>query len=98
MSHLKELFRGMHFIISITEKMKNIIILCPRISSIHILLNESVFINTPEFRQCSFKSMNIFQDFNEMPPLANQVSMCEVFQVISELGKDVNISLYYKSL
>lgn len=42
---------------------------CPRISSIHILLNNSIFIKTSEFKRCSFKSMNNLLDFFfETPP------------------------------
>lgn len=38
-------------------------ILCSKISLIHVLLHYSIFINTSELKQCSFISMENFEDF-----------------------------------
>lgn len=47
---------------------------CPRISSIHILLNNSIFIKTSEFKRCSLKSMNNLLDFFfKTPPFAYKI-------------------------
>lgn len=42
---------------------------CPRISSIHILLDNSIFIITSGFKRCSFRSMKNFWEFYFDTPL-----------------------------
>lgn len=49
--------------------MAYLVILCPKISSIYILLNYSIFVNTSGFKRCSFRSMKKSTDFSfDTPP------------------------------